>query len=209
MQYFKILLFLSAFSIAAIVTSSCNNNNEPGNASDSEQMDHQDMGHSSVEHSEGMNPEAMQTSVKHSDSGSAILDAYLAIKNALVKDNQEQAAKAASGLFTAVGNFDPAKIQEADQKELKEIMEVVKEHAEHISESEIGHQREHFESLGKDIKDLVAIIGTDRTLYQQYCPMYNDNKGGMWLSASKEVENPLFGSSMPKCGVVKETIAAQ
>ncbi len=207
MHYFKILLFLSAFSTTAIVTSSCNNG--PGNAAGSEQKEQEDMGHSSMEHGEGMNPEAMQTSVKHSDSGAAILDAYLAIKNALVKDGQEQAAKAASDLFTAAGNFDPAKFQEADQKELKEIMEVVKEHAEHISESEIAHQREHFESLGKDIKDLVAIIGTDRTLYQQYCPMYNNKKGGMWLSASKEVENPLFGSSIPKCGVVKETIAAQ
>jgi hypothetical protein len=207
MQFFKIILFFVAFSVTGFVASSCNNGSD--NVANAEQTDQQDMDQNSMEQGEGMAAEAVQTSIKHSDAGSAIIDAYLAIKNALVNDDQEQAAKAATDLAAAAGNFDPGKFQEADQKELKEIMEVVKEHAEHISESEIDHQREHFELLGKDIKDLVTIVGTDRTLYQQYCPMYNDNKGGMWLSASEEVQNPLLGSKMPKCGVVKETITAK
>jgi len=79
----------------------------------------------------------------------------------------------------------------------------------HIAKSDIGHQREHFEALGKDINDLVAIAGTDRDLYQQYCPMYNNNAGGMWLSASDEVLNPLFGSKMLNCGSVQETIESR
>ena len=81
-----------------------------------------------------------------------------------------------------------------------------KNHGEHIAESEIDHQREHFEALGKDMKDLIAFTGTDRKLYQQYCPMYNDHKGGMWLSASEEIRNPLFGSKMLQCGKVEEVI---
>ena len=86
-------------------------------------------------------------------------------------------------------------------------MEVVKEHGEHIAKSEIVHQREHFEGMAKDFMDILAITGTDRTLYQQYCPMYNKNKGGYWLSDSQEIKNPLFGSKMLTCGSVKETIS--
>jgi hypothetical protein len=61
--------------------------------------------------------------------------------------------------------------------------------------------------MTKDFMDILAITGTDRTLYQQYCPMYNKNKGGYWLSDSQEIKNPLFGSKMLTCGSVKETIS--
>ncbi|WP_370090001.1 DUF3347 domain-containing protein [Ekhidna sp.] len=135
-----------------------------------------------------------------------VLDAYLAVKDALVNDNQEGAAKAGGTLATALGSLDLSTFDSDKQAELKEIVEVAKNHGEHISESEIAHQREHFEALSKDIKDLAGIVGTDRTLYHQYCPMYNGNKGGMWLSANEEVRNPLFGSSMLKCGKVEEVI---
>ena len=135
-----------------------------------------------------------------------VLVAYLAVKDALVNDNQEGAAKAGGILATTLGSLDLSKFAADQQTELREIVEVAKNHGEHISESEIAHQREHFEALSQDIKDLTGIIGTDRMLYHQYCPMYNGNKGGMWLSANEEVRNPLFGSSMLKCGRVEEVI---
>jgi hypothetical protein len=90
------------------------------------------------------------------------------------------------------------------QKELADIIEDATEHAEHISESEIDHQREHFKTLSKDITDMVAITGTKSTLYEQFCPMYD--KGSAWLSTSKEVKNPYYGSRMLKCGKVQKTI---
>lgn len=136
-----------------------------------------------------------------------IIDAYLAVKNGLVNDNQEEAAKSGGTLATALASLDISQFDADKQTELQEIVEVAKNHGEHISESEIGHQREHFEALSKDIKDLTAITGTDRILYHQYCPMYNDNKGGMWLSASEEIKNPLFGDKMMKCGKVQEVIS--
>ncbi len=150
-----------------------------------------------------------KTEVLKEQNGSVltpVLDAYLAIKDALVNDDQKGAAKAGETLAVALGSLDLSIFDTDQQAELKEIVEVAKNHGEHISESEIAHQREHFEALSKDIKDLAGIIGTDRTLYHQYCPMYNDNQGGMWLSANEEVRNPLFGSSMLKCGRVEEVM---
>jgi hypothetical protein len=152
---------------------------------------------------------AEDTATKYQESEKAItpiIDAYLAVKNALVNDNQEEAAKAGGTLATALGGLDVTQFDADKQAELKEIVEVAKNHGEHISESEIGHQREHFEAVSNDIKDLTAIVGTDRTLYHQYCPMYNDNNGGMWLSTSEEIRNPLFGSKMLKCGKVEVVI---
>lgn len=43
-------------------------------------------------------------------------------------------------------------------------------------------------------------------VYQQYCPMAFNNKGGYWLSTEKEIRNPYFGDRMLKCGSVTETI---
>lgn len=136
-----------------------------------------------------------------------VLDAYLVIKDALVNDNQEEAAKAGRTLATVLGGLDVTQFDADKQAELKEIVEVAQNHGEHISESDISHQREHFEALSQDIKDLTASVGTDRTLYHQYCPMYNGNEGGMWLSANEEIRNPLFGAQMLKCGKVEDVIS--
>ena len=138
---------------------------------------------------------------------SQLIDQYLVIKNALVQDDSRAAANAGQKLAETSSSIDLNTFEASKQSEIKEILEVVKEHGEHIAKSEIAHQREHFEGMAKDFMDLLAITGTDRTLYQQYCPMYDKGKGGSWLSDSQEIKNPLFGSKMLTCGSVKETIS--
>lgn len=139
-------------------------------------------------------------------SDKAIINAYLNLKDALVRSDKDAAGKAGSQLVESTGDLEIDSFSEEEQKELNEILESAKEHGEHIAKSDMDHQREHFEMLSTDINDLVAIIGTDETLYQQYCPMYNNNKGGMWLSASEEIRNPYFGDKMLKCGSVQKEI---
>jgi len=147
--------------------------------------------------------------VNHSLSVTFILDNYLALKDALVDDNGKKAASSGKMLFDALGKFNPSGKSESQQKELKDILDDAREHAEHISEngSNIDHQREHFEILSMDMNDLVVIVGTDRNLYQINCPMYNNNKGGKWMSEYKEIKNPFFGSKMLKCGKVLQEIS--
>ncbi|WP_031428491.1 DUF3347 domain-containing protein [Flavimarina sp. Hel_I_48] len=137
---------------------------------------------------------------------SAILDNYLKIKNALVADNQEDAAKAGGMLVADFEEFDKSSYSSEEKQEMTDIIEDAKEHAEHISESPIEHQREHFDILSKDMIDMVAITGTDKKLYQDFCPMYNDNKGAQWLSTTEEIKNPYMGSKMPGCGKVQKEI---
>jgi hypothetical protein len=150
--------------------------------------------------------EMMGNDDQKTSKSTMIVDSYLQIKNALVEDNKKEAAKAGKMMLTAFSNFDMTKLTEEQHKEYMEILESANEHAEHIVKSPIDHQREHFEVLGTDIKDLIALVGSEKTLYQDFCPMYNDGKGAMWLSEFKEIKNPYYGSKMLTCGSIQKEL---
>jgi len=133
-----------------------------------------------------------------------VLKDYFNLKDALVSDDEAKAKGFGAVLKKSLRNLDVSKYTDEQQTELKEIIEDAVEHAEHISESPMTHQREHFKILSKDVTDMVAITGTSNTLYEQFCPMYD--KGSAWLSMSKEVRNPYYGSKMLKCGKVQKEI---
>ncbi|KJJ39374.1 DUF3347 domain-containing protein [Aequorivita vladivostokensis] len=141
---------------------------------------------------------------KMNPAAEAVLTDYFMLKDALVGDDTKKAAQAGTKLMASLKAFDTKSYTKEEQKELADIIEDATEHAEHISESPIDHQREHFKTLSKDITDMVAITGTKNTLYEQFCPMYD--KGSAWLSTSNEVRNPYYGSKMLKCGKVQKTI---
>lgn len=164
------------------------------NAQEKEKMK---MDHSKMDHSKMMN---MNSDTK----AEAILNDYFNLKDALVADDTKKAAQEGSKLAASLKAFDASKYTAEEQKELADIIEDATEHAEHIAKSDMGHQREHFKTLSKDITDMVAITGAKNTLYEQFCPMYD--KGSAWLSTKEEVRNPYYGSKMLKCGKVQKTI---
>lgn len=135
-----------------------------------------------------------------------IIDSYLLIKNGLVADSKPKASQGAETMLAAFTNMDLAHLPETTLQQYMEIHESAKEHAEHIKKSSIDHQREHFEILTTDVIDLVALLGTDKTLYQDFCPMANNNKGAFWLSEIEEIKNPYYGAKMLSCGTVKKQI---
>lgn len=89
-----------------------------------------------------------------------------------------------------------------------DIADDAKENAEHIGDNagKIDHQREHLASLSKDVNDLISLFGTPQKLYQDYCPMFNDKKGAIWLSETKEIKNPYYGAKMSTCGSVQKEL---
>ena len=91
-------------------------------------------------------------------------------------------------------------------KEFMDIAESAKENAEHIGDNagKIDHQREHLAMLSKDVSDLIVLFGTTQKVYQDFCPMYNDGKGAVWISEAKTIKNPYYGSKMLTCGSVKK-----
>ncbi|KAA8475460.1 uncharacterized protein DUF3347 [Arcticibacter tournemirensis] len=139
---------------------------------------------------------------------SGLLTNYIEIKNALVADNDKEAASAGNAMANTFDNLDRASLTPEQAKVYNDIVEDAREHAEHIGANagNIEHQREHFETLSQEMYDLVKSVGANQKLYFTNCPMYNNNKGGNWLSETKEVQNPYFGQKMAKCGSVKEEL---
>nr|DAC74488.1 TPA_exp: putative Co/Zn/Cd efflux system membrane fusion protein [Elizabethkingia anophelis] len=139
---------------------------------------------------------------------SPIITDYLTLKNALVSDDDKAAANAGKALLATFNKVDMNTIPADKHKEYMDIADDAKEHAEHIGDNvgNIAHQREHLAVLSEDVKDLIALFGTSKKLYQDHCPMFNDGKGAIWLSESKEIKNPYYGSEMLTCGNVQQEL---
>lgn len=136
-----------------------------------------------------------------------IIKGYLPLKNALAQDDPKKASDAAKSLFSVLKKIDISKTDAKSNSELRDIVESASENAEHIGENadDIAHQREHLLSLSNDITDLIKEQGTGGLkLYQDFCPMYNNGKGGTWISESEEIINPYEGQKMINCGSVKK-----
>ena len=142
------------------------------------------------------------------DRSKLLVASYLQLKNALVSDDAKEAAIVAEVMVRAFKGFNASGFNSDQQKEIAEIIENASEQVEHIADnaSKIEHQREHFEVLSNDMSDLIAIVGSEQTLYQTKCPMYNKGKGGIWLSETKEIKNPFYGGKMLTCGSVQKEI---
>ena len=135
-----------------------------------------------------------------------IVSNYLKIKNAFTNDDSNSAAEAGKTLVETFTKFDMKSLSGEQMKSYMEIASDAKEHAEHIGANggKIEHQREHFAMLSKDINDLIKTFGTTQKLYQDYCPMYDKGKSGYWISETKDIKNPYFGSKMLTCGSIKK-----
>lgn len=137
-----------------------------------------------------------------------IIDGYLKIKNALVNDNDKEAAESGKALEEAISGFDKSSLTQEQLNSYEDLAEDIKEHAEHIGHNSgnIEHQREHFVMLSNDMIDFVTTFGTSQKLFKFYCSMANENKGAVWLSETKEIGNPYLGSKMESCGEFQEEI---
>ncbi|MDL5514078.1 DUF3347 domain-containing protein [Arenibacter sp. M-2] len=175
------------------------------NSNNSEMITEEDHSKMSHDNSDGHHDVDKKEMVMNGDGNSqTILNDYFNLKDALVADDNAKAKELGATLATSLVKLDISKYTDDQQSELKDIIEDAIEHAEHISESDIIHQREHFKVLSKDVTDMVAITGTQVKLYEQFCPMYDG--GTAWLSTKEEVRNPYYGSQMLKCGKVQREI---
>ena len=161
-------------AVIALGATSCKDTKKEGSSADGVQSEHMDdnghMGDGMEDHSQ-MDQDNMNQDGMAMMSSEVVAD-YLTLKNALVSDDKDGAATAGEKLEGSLKDFDTSKFSDEQRAELTDIIEDATEHAEHIAKSDIGHQREHFDILSKDVIDLLAIAGSERTLYQAYCPMY-------------------------------------
>jgi len=200
-------------ALITILFSACKNDKKQTESNSMDNMQSQKMDMKDDHNHDMSMSESSLKEEKNSDAAtqknsttSAIIDSYLQIKNALVKDSKKGASEGGKMMLIAFEKFDMTKLTDAQHIEYMDIYEDAKEQAEHIIKSPIDHQREHFENLSVDINDLIVLLGTEKTLYQSKCPMAGEGKGAIWISEFKEIKNPFFGSKMISCGSVQKQI---
>jgi copper chaperone CopZ len=137
-----------------------------------------------------------------------VLNAYYAIKNALVADDSRSARSKAKALLTALSNVKMADLSKEQQEIYTSLAEKIKLDATKISETnDIVQQRDHFYTLSNPIFTVVKTFNVNtEPAYQQFCPMARDGKGANWLSKEKAIKNPYYGKSMLTCGKVTATL---
>jgi hypothetical protein len=137
-----------------------------------------------------------------------IVSNYLKLKNALIKDDSKAAVNASKLIVATLNEASTNTLDAKLKKKYNNIAADAKEHAELIGNNagKIDQQRAHFAMLSKDINDLIKTFGTKQKLYQDYCPMYDEGKSGYWISETKEIRNPYYGSEMLSCGRIEKTI---
>lgn len=210
MSKLKSTLGIVAIAFITLTVMSCKDNkkehdNSDGHHSEMNADDNQSkMNHDNNNNDGHHDRESKEMAMNGNGASQVILNDYFNLKDALVSDDNAKAKELGATLAKSFGNLNVSNYTDAQKADLKDIIEDAVEHAEHISESDIDHQREHFKILSKDVTDMVAITGTENTLYQQFCPMYDG--GSAWLSMSKDVKNPYYGSKMLKCGKVQREI---
>jgi hypothetical protein len=201
----KNLIIISAIGLASFSMVACNNSNKSSAINTSK-----DTAASTTNGATTANSAPSKSGVdpKTSASVKEMVGNYLQLKNALTKDNSSDAATAGKALSAGFAKLDQSVLTAGQKKSFTDIADDAKEMAEHIGMSggKLPHQREHFDMLSKDMYDLVKLFGAGQPLFVDHCPMYNDKKGAIWLSETKEIKNPYMGANMSTCGTVKEEL---
>lgn len=198
-------IILSAIAMAFVLIS-CNKKNKEEETTNTPMMEHD----SSMVMSDGSMMDMDSENTTSATSSNASIDHivvnYLKLKNALVNDNSKEASNSANALLASIAKVEMKSFSKEQMKTYMDVADDLKENAEHISENagKLDHQREHFVLLSNDINDLISTFRTNQKLYQDYCPMADDNKGAIWISEIKEIKNPYFGTNMSTCGSVKK-----
>ncbi len=131
------------------------------------------------------------------------LPLYIQMKNAFVKSDASLVSNFAKQILKKYREIEEFDLTAIEKKLLSEDLSMLKVLEE---KQDIKIQRLHFVALSESMTSTMSMIDTfETTFYVQRCPMANNNKGAVWLSTEKEVENPYFGTSMLTCGSVIET----
>jgi len=150
------------------------------------------------------------TSFVNAQSNTSInkfLNAYIQLKDALVKSDEAVAANTAKTLLATIQEVNMSELNTETHTQWMKVVIDLKEDAEHISDTkEITHQRDHFMSLSKNLYAVIIVSKSETPIYYQFCPMANKGKGANWLSLDNKIKNPYYGNQMLTCGKVVETI---
>jgi len=138
----------------------------------------------------------------------SVVKVYIELKDALVKSDAKSTKKNAKLFSLQLAKVDMKLLKNnAAHMNWMRILKVVENTSKSMLKTEdIKIQRTQFIRLSSNMIKAVQIFGINKEIYNQFCPMANQDKGANWLSFQKEIKNPYFGSSMLTCGNIEEII---
>jgi hypothetical protein len=141
---------------------------------------------------------------------SLVLDTYYQLKDAFVADDSVTADSMAKMLANNIGPLSLKELQ-SDSKRYDKGRAALEsldgELSGLLGETTMLGKRKEFQMVSDIMYDLITSVGLkEKTVYRDFCPMFNDGKGAFWLSANKRINNPYYGEDMLGCGEIKETI---
>lgn len=135
----------------------------------------------------------------HASCYAGTMDAYFSIQKALASDDLSAAKSSATKLEEGLAN------SECSMDGGDCCAEVSGSASAIASAVDISAARTAFHDFSKTLLAQVESHNPEQPVYEMYCPMAFNNKGGTWLQDSKDLRNPYFGSSMLTCGTTKAT----
>ncbi len=138
----------------------------------------------------------------------SVLDQYLTLKNSLVESDPEKVRQESEKLRQALSKPDLKRLSEKERLQWNTLSDsLLKNVAELIASGGLMNQRLAFQKLSNNLYIVIKTYGpAGKTLYYQFCPMFNNNNGAYWLSETEEIRNPYFGEEMLTCGETKESL---
>ena len=152
--------------------------------------------------------ERLDVSIDFQNQLKVVVESYLLLKDNLVNDDTSGSINHGKNLLANLDRVDMKLLVDNDaHMQWMTLLKDIKTAATSLSnEIEIESQRNYFKPLSSSITKAVELFGINQTLYSQFCPMADNDKGAYWLSKEEEIFNPYFGDAMLKCGSVKQVI---
>jgi Cu(I)/Ag(I) efflux system membrane fusion protein len=137
-----------------------------------------------------------------------VYNSYIIMSEALVASDAQEAGKSAARVESSLKDVDMSLLAgDAHILWMKHLKSLESEIRTISSSSDISTQRIAFAAFNDAFYASLKAFGLEQgTVYYQYCPMANGDKGAYWLSNIKEIENPYFGDEMLKCGETREVL---
>ncbi|RMA66517.1 efflux RND transporter periplasmic adaptor subunit [Ulvibacter antarcticus] len=146
----------------------------------------------------------MKLTAKFQNEFVAVVEDYLDLKDAFVTSNPSEVKKEANKVLGSINKVDISSLEKMEKEHIGTIQRMLIAIVENES---IENQRDHFIVLSENIIGIAQSMDSlPVEMYVQKCPMANNNKGAVWLSASSEVKNPYYGEAMLSCGSVIDTL---
>ncbi len=137
-----------------------------------------------------------------------VIDAYLIMKDALVKGDVAAADKAIGLMESKMNAVKPDKLEGEGLDAWKDHISLYKDKLKEMHHVKgLEGKRSYFSHISEIMYCTIKSFGLkEGGLFAIYCPMAFDGKGAYWIAESKTIQNPYFGDKMPTCGEIKEEL---